>query len=238
LLPDFFILVFVLLTGVLLSILKKKLTVAAAITGGVLGIFLFLGTGWIGPCLMGCFFILGSAATSWKRKEKERDRIVEKNQGRRKTSQVLANGGAGAAIALIAFFWPQYNVLMQLLIASSFSSATADTLSSELGSVYGKRFYNILSFKKDRRGLDGVVSVEGFISGMAGSAIIAVIYALFHGWSLHLLIIIITGTIGNLADSFLGAALERKKLIGNDAVNFLNTVIGALAALLLVELLF
>jgi uncharacterized protein (TIGR00297 family) len=233
LLPDFFILLIVLLTGVLLSILKKKLTVVAAITGGVLGIFLFLGTGWTGPCLMGCFFILGSMATSWKRKEKEQDRIVEKNQGRRKTSQVLANGGAGAAIGLIAFFWPQQNALMQLLIASSFSSAAADTLSSELGSVYGKRFYNILSFKKDQRGLDGVVSAEGFIFGMAGSGVIAVIYTLFHGWSFHFLIIIIAGTIGNLADSFLGAALERKKLIGNDAVNFFNTAIAAIAALLL-----
>jgi uncharacterized membrane protein len=49
---------------------------------------------------------------------------------------------------------------------------------------------------------------------------------------LNLIWIIIAGTAGNLSDSVLGALLERKNIIGNNAVNFLNTFIAALVALL------
>jgi len=41
---------------------------------------------------------------------------------------------------------------------------------------------------------------------------------------------------GMLADSLLGASLERKRVLDNDAVNFLSTGIAALLAFLLSEL--
>ena len=121
-----------------------------------------------------------------------------------------------------------------MLLAAAFSSATADTVSSELGSVYGRKFYDVLSFKKGRCGADGVISVEGLLFGMAGSLLIAFVYAAcINGWNGDCFLIIIAGTAGNLADSYLGATLERKGIIGNDAVNFLNTVIAALILWLL-----
>ncbi len=46
------------------------------------------------------------------------------------------------------------------------------------------------------------------------------------------LIIILAAIIGNLADSVLGASLERKHYLGNDVVNFLNTLTSALVVLL------
>jgi uncharacterized membrane protein len=36
--------------------------------------------------------------------------------------------------------------------------------------------------------------------------------------------------MGNLADSVLGATLERQHKMGNDTVNFLNTLFAALVA--------
>jgi len=36
--------------------------------------------------------------------------------------------------------------------------------------------------------------------------------------------------LGMVADSFLGAWLERRHLINNDSVNFLSTLVAALAA--------
>ena len=119
------------------------------------------------------------------------------------------------------------------MMAAAFSSATADTLSSELGSLYGRKFYNILSFKKDTRGLDGVISVEGTLFGVIGSMLIAVVYSAGFGWGENFFLIIIAGTIGNLADSLLGALWERKRLLHNDVVNFLNTLIAAGVCLLL-----
>ena len=87
-----------------------------------------------------------------------------------------------------------------------------------------------MTFKKDQRGLDGVISAEGLFIGIAGSIIIATIYSLLETWGFTFFIIVLAGTIGNLTDSFLGAALERKGWIKNDMVNFLNTLTGALIA--------
>jgi uncharacterized protein (TIGR00297 family) len=118
------------------------------------------------------------------------------------------------------------------MIAGSFSAATADTLSSELGNLYGKNYYNIINFKKDRQGLDGVISLEGTLCGVGGSILIAFVYSLSTNFSFDFIAIIIAGTIGNIADSVLGATLERKKLLNNNAVNFINTAVGAAVTLL------
>ena len=227
-----FLFIAVLFGGVVSSIVAGKLTVAGGVAGGVLGLLLYGGAGWTGIVLMGSFFILGTAATSWRRSTKERLGIAEEHKGKRTATQVLANGGTGALLGLLAWLYPQHKDLFQLMMAAAFSSAAADTLSSELGSIYGRQFYNILSFKKDQRGLDGVVSLEGTILGIAGSFIIATVYSIGFGWGIGLLWIVIAGTTGNLADSLLGALFERKGLLHNDLVNFLNTVVAALVGLL------
>ena len=45
-----------------------------------------------------------------------------------------------------------------------------------------------------------------------------------------ILTITVAGTIGNLADSVLGATLERAGVLSNDGVNFFNTLTAALVA--------
>src|SRR5438270_8864937 len=108
---------------------------------------------------MALFFALAVAATSWKKEWKETRGIAEKNKGRRNAVQVLANAGFAAALALTIVFFPRFAIELKVMIAACFASATADTVSSELGTVFGKNFYHILSLKKDQRGLDGVVSM-------------------------------------------------------------------------------
>ncbi|RYZ84512.1 MAG: DUF92 domain-containing protein, partial [Moraxellaceae bacterium] len=158
----------------------------------------------------------------------------QRHQERRKAGQVLANGGVAAILGLLSWQLPQYTTLLDLMLAAALSAATADTLASELGMVYGRNSVNILTFKKESRGLDGVISLEGTLLGVLGSAIIALIFCAFNGLGLRELIIVIAaGTMGNLVDSLLGALLERKKMINNDMVNALNTLSGALAGWLL-----
>ncbi len=225
------ILFFVLLTvAVGVTIATKKLTVIAALTGGAIASVLYMNTGYYGVALLGAFFLLGTMATSWKQSIKQKQKLAEDNKGQRTTGQVLANAGVAAIAAGCIFFLPQYASILYVLITASFSSATADTLSSELGNVYGSKYYNILTLQKDTRGLNGVISIEGTVIGVAGSAIIACIYSIAYGWTANFLIIVLAGTIGNLSDSILGASVERKGLIGNNAVNFLNTAIGAMVA--------
>lgn len=218
----------ILLAGVAGSIAARKLTIAGAICGGAIGLFIYKGTGYAGLAMLVAFFILGTVATSWQRDLKQALGAAEKNKGKRTAGQVLANGGLGAAFGLLAWLWPQEVVLLRLLTAAALASATADTLSSELGMVYGRRFYHILTMQEGTPGTDGIVSTEGTVIGAVGAAIIALIFGLGYGWSWKVLWIICAANVGNFADSALGATLERRNIINNDTVNFLNTLTAAI----------
>ncbi|MDN3547701.1 DUF92 domain-containing protein [Mucilaginibacter aquaedulcis] len=227
------LLIIILIGGVAYSVSARKLTLTAAITGAVVACLVFAGAGYTGVTMMTTFFILGSAATSWQPGKKDAFTESGERKNGRTAGQVLANAGTAAITGSLVFVSPSYTHLWVLMMAASFASATADTLSSELGTVYGKRFFNIITMKPDQRGLDGVISLEGTLIGIGGSAIIAIVYAIGFSWDAGIITIIIAGTVGNLADSVLGATLERAKYIRNNAVNFLNTLIAALIALLI-----
>jgi uncharacterized protein (TIGR00297 family) len=256
-----FLVLLLLLAGAAASAHWRKLTPLAAATGAVCGCAVYLGDGYRGLLLLALFFVLGTAATAWKKKEKPG---VAAYQSTRRASQVIANGGVAAIAGLLAFFFPASRQLFSLMLAASLSSATADTLSSELGMVYGRRFFNILTLKADERGLDGVISLEGLLFGVIGSALIAAVFVTFpappasfffvaarnqaspvlsnartvlsNGHAF--LILVVAGIVGNLADSVLGALLERRGLLNNDQVNFLNTLIAAACAAALTAILF
>ena len=191
---------------------------------------IFSGAGYTGIGMLAAFFILGTLSTAWGKKEKLRFKEKGDQAGIRNAGQVLANGGVAAIMGVLVYFVPAKTELLRLMIAGSLASAMADTLSSELGMIYGRRFYNIITRKRDERGLDGVISLEGTLIGVFGSIIISIIYSLGFGWDNKILIVIFAGTAGNLADSVLGALWERKRYLNNDAVNFLNTLIAALVA--------
>ena len=227
------LLVLILIAGLIYSISARKLTPVAAITGVVVACLVFAGAGYTGVAMMTTFFILGSAATSWQKHTKQGFANTEEHRIGRSASQVLANAGIGAITGLLVLLFPVYTTLWVLMVAASFSSATADTLSSELGTIYGRRFFNIITLNPDQRGLDGVISIEGTLVGIGGSCVIALVYATGFGWSDSLIWIVIAGTIGNLIDSVLGALLERRGYMSNNTVNFLNTLIAALVMLLI-----
>ena len=175
-----------------------------------MAVLIFVGAGYTGLSMLAAFFVLGTIATSWKKNLKSPVRSKADQSAKRNTGQVLANGSVAGLIGVLIYFTPTIADLLRIMLAASLASATADTLSSELGMVYGRRFYNIVTFKKDERGLDGVISFEGILIGLTGSTLIAIIFALGFGWSSAVFVIIIAGTVGNLSDSYLGALLERK----------------------------
>jgi uncharacterized protein (TIGR00297 family) len=226
---NYWVTISILLIGAILSITAGKLTTLAGLTGCIVGLLVFAGAGYTGIAMLATFFLLGTTATSWGINRKRSLGLVEKDKGKRTSGQVIANAGVAAGLGIFIVALTGYKDLFRLMMAASFASATADTLSSELGILYGSKFYNIMTLKKDTRGLDGVISIEGSLIGIAGSFFIAVVYSIGYGLSIHLLLIVLAGSIGNLFDSFLGATLERKNYLNNNAVNFLNTTIAALA---------
>ncbi|QHS57091.1 DUF92 domain-containing protein [Mucilaginibacter sp. 14171R-50] len=211
-----------------------KLTSGGAVMGIIVAISIYLGTGLKGIAMLAAFFISATIATSHSKGKKPAGSNT--HQEKRDATQVLANGGLPALIGLVAFIVPGNGLLAAVLTAAAFASATADTLSSELGTVYGKRFYNIINFRADENGRDGVISLEGTLIGIAGSVVIAALFAASFGLNSTFLYIIIAGTAGNLADSVLGATLEKKRLMNNNEVNFINTVTAAVICCLLIYL--
>jgi len=226
-------LIVIILLGMLLTVRFKKLTPAAAVTGGIISIGVFTGAAYTGIAMMAMFFLLGVLATSWKIDTKQRNGLAETNKGKRKAGQVLANAGVAAIIGVLLKLHFLDRLAAPVMIGACFAAAAADTISSELGNVYGSRYYNVLTLQKDEKGLNGVISIEGTLLGLAGSVVIALVYAFGYGFTKQLCIIIIAGTAGNLMDSVLGASLERRRYINNDVVNFLNNVFAALIAFLM-----
>ncbi|MGN6491089.1 MAG: DUF92 domain-containing protein [Agriterribacter sp.] len=231
---SYYIALLIIVPGMALSIWAKKLTTAAAIAGGLSAFVIFAANGIAGIALLAAFFIMGVAATIHHWKEKQRYGLTDNEKGARTSGQVLANAGVAVIVSALVLF---NRIELQsglLMVAGSFASAAADTVSSEIGNVYGRRFYNILSFKKSTRGINGAISLEGTLAGIAASFLIAFIYYIAgRQEAAHIPIIVVAGTIGNIADSVLGTTLENRKLLSNNAVNFLNTGVGAGIALLL-----
>jgi uncharacterized protein (TIGR00297 family) len=215
--------------GMLAVVLLKKLTPLASVSGGLIAMFVYAASGTTGYMIMVVFFMSATLATAWKRDQKKLK--TNSDYGPRDAGQVWANSGLAAIAGALSLLVD--HPVFPVLIAAVFSSAIADTISSEMGMVTGKRFINIITFKPDVKGRDGVVSLEGSLWGLAGSFLIAMIYSWGYGWSSHFFFIIIAGTMGNLADSIMGARWERRGKMGNNMVNFLNTLVAVVVILFL-----
>ncbi|MDW7695687.1 DUF92 domain-containing protein [Flammeovirgaceae bacterium SG7u.111] len=213
---------------VLLSWASKKIDISGAIVGGIIAFLIFLGGGFEILSLLLLFFVLGSGATFIKKKEKYKNGLAEKNQGKRGVPNALANGGVAAMCGGLAWVFPQGQELFLAMLAASLASATADTFSSELGNAYGKRFVDIISWKEGRKGDDGVVSFEGTLLGGIGAGIMALVYLLASGQVLLAAYVFLAGLVGNYIDSVLGATLQRNGYMNNHTVNFMNTLSAVL----------
>lgn len=216
------------------SLLTKKIDLKGAIAGGCITFFMFLGSGWLGIVTLTAFFVLGTMVSQWKKQEKKHLTLAQENEGKRTIVNAIANGGVAGLSGLWAWIFVEEQLFFEIVMMASIASACSDTFSSELGNVYGKRYINILTFRSDKRGLDGVISLEGLMAGVVGSSIIALIYLLFRPYDNIFWIILIGGMIGNLSDSILGATVQRKNWLDNHQVNFFSTLIAGFVAYLLI----
>jgi uncharacterized protein (TIGR00297 family) len=191
---------------------------------------------------------LAYSSTRLGRTKKERLGTAERRQGR-SASQVAANLGIAAlASSEVVQSWltdsgwftratfapmPLFAVALAAL-----AEAAADTVSSEVGQVLGGRPRMITTLRTVESGTDGAISLAGTLAGVAAASIVAAAGTLALRSDLTMFWISCAGGVfGLFFDSLLGATLERRGWLNNDAVNFLSTASAAGFALGLLAIL-
>lgn len=179
--------------------------------------------------------LLAWFSTRIGRKKKEQFGTAESRRGR-SAAQVAANLGM-AALACSEFvqsrlidthwFSPVRTLAPVPLFAvglAALAEAAADTVSSEIGQVLGGRPRMITTLSAVDPGTDGAISLAGTLAGIFAAAIVAGIGAVaLHGNLALFFVSGAGGVFGLFFDSFLGATLERRGWLNNDAVNFIST---------------
>jgi len=119
-------------------------------------------------------------------------------------------------------------------MAAALAEAAADTVSSELGQAVGGAPRIITNWKRVEPGTDGAVTLAGTMDGATAAVAVALVFALSRMLSWRLFTVCAgAGFAGMIFDSLLGATLERRHWMGNNAVNFASTTVAAVMAFLL-----
>lgn len=217
--------------------------------------------GWTWGSVLIVFFVTSSALSHFRQAQKQRiaGEKFEKG-GRRDLWQALANGGAGAVLALAYALTGEPAVLLAAYVGVM-ATVTADTWATEIGVLSPHPPRLITSGRIVAPGTSGGVTLYGTGASAGGALLIGAVTLLFTAaergvWLAALLpAALIGGVVGSLVDSLLGATVqaiyqspagETEKRISrdgkrypllrgwrwmnNDMVNFLSSLAGGAAA--------
>ncbi len=227
---------------------KKLLTPAGSFHAWFLAILIWVTLGWQGYAVVMFYFLVGSGVTRIGMAQKEAEGIAEKRSGARGPENVWGSALTGALCALGVgiinsgfvvpspqSLVPNPQSLLLLGYVASFSTKLADTTASEVGKAYGKSTFLITTLQPVPRGTEGAISLEGTLAGIVASVAIA-----FVGWAVGLIDLlgvawcVLAAFIATNLESVIGATLQSKyNWLTNEVVNIFNTLIGAIAAVLL-----
>jgi uncharacterized protein (TIGR00297 family) len=204
-----------LIIGFLLAVLisfiayhADSLSKSGAVAATVMGTIIFGIGGWQWAILLVTFFITSSALSrAFKHRKLGLNEKFSKGHAR-DAGQVFGNGGVPTLFVLIHALYPE-STLSWVGFAASLAAVNADTWATELGVLNPSPPRIITDLRKRvERGTSGGVSLFGIFASLLGSAIIALLAALFaENWSLFL-IVTLAGLAASLFDSYLGATVQ------------------------------
>jgi uncharacterized protein (TIGR00297 family) len=193
--------------------LSKSGAIAAFVSGGI--VFGF--GGWQWALLLLAFFLSSSILSKLLSPSKVKASENFSKGSRRDWGQVLANGGVGAMLVILAYLNPEQPWIF-IAFAGSIAAVNADTWGTELGVLSSKPPRLITNGKEVEPGTSGAVSVVGSLASLTGAGVIATLAALILYYSssgmittsiLGLMVVItFSGYLGSLIDSLLGATIQ------------------------------
>jgi uncharacterized protein (TIGR00297 family) len=140
-----------------------------------------------------------------------------------------------AAVFPLLTTWP-YVALN--LAPAALAEAAADTVSSEVGKSLPGTARMITSWRQVSAGTNGAISLWGSVAGVVAASLVGIEIYFTHLRDLRVAIVTSSaGVLGMFFDSLLGATLENRGMLTNNAVNFLSTAFSILAAMLLATFL-
>ncbi|CAB9515650.1 Transmembrane protein 19 [Seminavis robusta] len=210
---------------------KKNLTPSGAVAGSAVG-FLIVGTGLRGMVLF-FFYQIGSMATKYNKLAKEQKDATLAGHAARGVPQVLAVSITPVALSLMHALWcgaeqpivfhhdnDNNNLAASLTcgILAHHATCLADTLASELG-ILSKTTPILITnpWRRVPAGTNGGITVLGTFWSLAGGAVIGLLTVLMDFLSgifvpsnvLPMILLgAVSGVVGSLADSLLGATLQ------------------------------
>jgi len=256
-------------TGTLLSLIisvfsyyLRFLSLSGTIGTFLLGSIIFGFGGLLFTIPILAFFLVSSLLSRvGKRFKKQFEASFEKT-GVRDFYQVWANGGIPAILVIFNVFFPAANIFYAYCAAVA--AATADTWGTELGIFSKKHPRKITSLKAVLPGTSGAISIMGSFASFSGSLFITLTGMIYYtskqnisDISYIVFIITISGFIGSIIDSILGATIQAQydctichkitekkshcktdtimvngfKYMNNDFVNFIAIAFSALITL-------
>ncbi len=241
--------------------------VAATIAGGII-----FGFGGLGPsAALLAFFLTGSILSSLPEHHRTGPLILKEELAggyARNWKQVAANGFVPVAAIVAYRLFPSRELFLHAFYGS-IAAACSDSWGTEIGVRFGTRAYDVMTGQELAPGPSGGVSLRGMAASIGGGAIVMLAAAIpversLAGQPWALAGIVLAGTLGAMADSILGSAMQAKyqvpgsteilenpaldndsrlvkriagyEKIRNNTVNFAASAIGALIIILILDL--
>lgn len=193
-----------------------------------------LGTLFVAVMLL--FLVLAAIVTGIGKVNKQGIGVYESRRGwRNVTSNGTVPVSAAVAYWLSLAFPSPMAKLIALAYTASVCAITADKFASELGVLDGEPVM-LLTLKHAKKGASGAVTSAGLAASLVGSAIIGLSAIALSASATQMLIVVVSGFLGNIIDSVMGY-YENKGIGDKHTSNFFCSLAGFVLCLCLLLVL-